>query len=201
MNKLEVKNNWGRLTYFFRGERIDETQDGEVLLTTGERVRYLSRSRRVTVGDHGGSYDVIQRYLAAQIEYNGQAIEVDLDTLDIEEFIQLPPEPTEEPSRKALPNSAKMNRTRQERVQYVVTMLARNAQRMHKSEHKVGVIDAKQAYRYSLGVRYTRAEARTYQSAEHGDTLAIQNHATLAFAPNSLNENSKTKARASANTL
>lgn len=94
-----------------------------------------------------------------------------------------------------------MNRTRQERVQYVVTMLARNAHRMHKSEHKVGVIDAKQAYRYSLGIRDTRAEARTYQSAEHGDTLAIQNHATLAFAPNSLNENSKTKARDAANTL
>ena len=94
-----------------------------------------------------------------------------------------------------------MNRTRQERVQYVATMLARNAHRMHKSAHMVGVIDAKQAYRYSLGIRYTRAEARTYQSAEHGDTLAIQNHATLAFAPNSLNENSKTKARAAANPL
>jgi hypothetical protein len=85
--KLDVKNNWEYLTYYFDGKKIDETKGGEALLTTGETVKYKSVIGSKSYNDMGHTYTATQYKLIATIIFNGQEIEVELEQLDIEKFL------------------------------------------------------------------------------------------------------------------
>lgn len=85
--KLIEKNNWEYLTYFFNGEKIDETKNGKVLLTTGEKVEYKSVQESVNYTDMGHNYSATRHKLMAAIPFNNQEIEVELKHLDIENFL------------------------------------------------------------------------------------------------------------------
>ena len=85
--KLEVKNNWEYLTYKFDGKEIDETKGGEVLLTTGETVKYKSVRGSKSYNDMGHTYSATQHKLIATIIFNGQEVEVELKQLDIDRFL------------------------------------------------------------------------------------------------------------------
>lgn len=85
--KLDVNNNWEYLTYKFNGKDIDETKDGEVLLTTGEVVKYKSRKGVQSYNDMGHTYSTPQYKLIATIKFNDQDIQVELKELDIVKFL------------------------------------------------------------------------------------------------------------------
>jgi len=81
--KLEVKNNWMYLTYFFDGEKIDEKKSGTAVLANGDIVAYRVIKERGHYSDHGSPGYAIQHILRATVVFNGKELEVDLKDLDL----------------------------------------------------------------------------------------------------------------------
>ncbi len=85
--KLYVKNDWEEIRYYFNHVPLDETKDGEVILTSGEKISYKSVKILRSYSDHGHESNVTAYKLKATIEFNGEKIEVDLEQLDIAKIL------------------------------------------------------------------------------------------------------------------
>ena len=85
-SRLEVKNSWQYLTYFFKGEQIPEKKPGSVLLANGYIVNYIPVEEEASYTDCGGVTKVKRYVLRAEINWYGQKLIVNLADLDIQEI-------------------------------------------------------------------------------------------------------------------
>jgi hypothetical protein len=81
--KVEKRNNWGTLEYYWGKIKIDSRYNGKITLVDGLECEYESIPHRELVSDWGHSYGVNSRKLIAKVPFNDQLLDVDLDKLDI----------------------------------------------------------------------------------------------------------------------
>jgi len=81
--KVEKKDNWGTLEYYWGGIKIDASVNGKIRLPDGTECDYESRPHYESVSDWGQTHSVKSNKLIAIVPFNGQMIEVELDKLDI----------------------------------------------------------------------------------------------------------------------
>ena len=83
--KLNVKSNWGHLSYFLNNKELP--LKGQVELTSGEIVDIINENKDFEVPDMGHTYKGTTRIPKCVIEFNNQKITVELTELDIKRIV------------------------------------------------------------------------------------------------------------------
>lgn len=83
MQKVDVENDWGYLTYFVGGVKLDETECGwaDIQFPDGhieKNVAFASVPRETTVADHGASHRVTYYELLFDMSFHGLNIVLSL---------------------------------------------------------------------------------------------------------------------------